>query len=1581
MHVSPASRRVARVSRAATALAWIAWAAAWAVATNPARVAEGQIRVGRPPTAADDEFSQVHLPTDRALARGTARAEQRLRDGEYHDALVFFQQILDRDEDTFLDDSASQAGETGLKATARRLISGLPPQGRQTYELLYGTTARRQLNAALAAGNEHEIAEVVRRYFHTAAGYEAALVLAQMEADRGHCLTAAQTYQELLDAPGAADRFEPQLSVLAAVNWAAAGRPQRADDVMRSLATRMPGATIDVAGRSLPIPSPGDDQLAWLAQLVGRPAPTGATSDDWLTERGDASRNAERRGGAPHLRARWEARVVGDPRVESFLTGRSDQFAQQSLVTFSAASPIVVDDVVLMRTPQNLVAVDWNTGKRIWETRPEDVDEDELTAELSADDAQDWSEMGQPLEQRVWDDALATSLSSDGQRVFLISGLPLTPPGDTAIWRAAPVLGGAGLPTSVTNRLAAYELASEGKLVWEIDGARATGELAGAFFLGAPLTIGNSLYVMAEIRSAVYLLAIDAQTGELEWRQQLADLELGIGLDPLRRLVGSTPSYAGGILICPTAAGVVVAVDVVKRELAWVYRYQRYFQSPTDQQPAWQRPARITAVSRNDRWLDATVLVADGHVLVTSPESAELHCLALDTGQLVWKHPRGDALLVACVDHGRVLLVGHDTLEALRLDDGSNAWPDGSVALPEGTLPAGRGYLSEGQYYLPLTSGQVIAVDIGAGKIAGSMDASGEADLGNLVCYRGSVISQSPLVVDKFEQLNVLRQRAEAALAQDPNDPNALRELAELRRVEGDVPQAIELLKRAHRLDPNEPLTREMLSENLITALAANFAAHRADLPLLQSLVHGDQQQLQLLRIEAEGLQGMGQRLAAWKVYLQIADATTDAGQLEINSDYTVRGDRWVAGRVQSLWAGAPDELRQAMADELARRRASFGTRPTTARLRHYLAHFGQLPAADGVRLQLARRLIDEQFMQEAEVELLELGRSTSAESQAGAAALMTRLLVESDRADEAQPYVALLDDRWKNTAALDGMTGGQWLKQQGLEPTAAGHDWPRGRVTVEVEATSPVRQGRLARGSRPRGGLRQLRIEQDYPSALDSLQWMIASDCSQLVGRDRSGRQVARLDIQREGIIRPRVNNSDIVQAARLGHLLYVSLGDQIMAVEARPPNSNADVDVLWHAYPAGRFPLAQPRAPIRQANVYDPRSGRRRFSGPLGMVIGSLGPATPRGVVFQEEHQLKCVDPVTGETLWQRNDVSPACELFGDDEIVIAADIEHGVSQVIDMTDGRVRDQRSLPPLPWLLTAGRNVACIEYRNDAQGRRMVIRVVDVWSGEESFAGEYDDEARLTVVEPETVAVVEPSGKFQMIDVRTGHLLLDQQLAAMSKPQFLRILPSGDRLFVVIDVHSRQQQHQHIGVDYPICDGQVYALDAHTGAMLWPAPAVIKHRGLAVAQPDDIPVLVFVDRMATRDASGTSMQLRVLCVDKQSGRTVYRDDALPDTAGGMFQIRSRWDADPTVSIDMTSRSVRLTFTLRPRPPEPPANDELEAVQGRDQRGLWGVGRRMGKALQNALQQLPGTDRADPASNSPDHGEQRDADND
>ena len=137
-----------------------------------------------------------------------------------------------------------------------------------------------------------------------------------------------------------------------------------------------------------------------------------------------------------------------------------------------------------------------------------------------------------------------------------------------------------------------------------------------------------------------------------------------------------------------------------------------------------------------------------------------------------------------------MLLVGAEGVQASARADGAAAWQQEIGAAAAGALPAGQGYLSDGHYYLPLTSGEIVAIEIASGKLTTFHAApSPEVALGNLICYRGSVLSQSALVLDKFEQLDVLQQRAETALADNPDDATALRELAELKRSKAKRPK------------------------------------------------------------------------------------------------------------------------------------------------------------------------------------------------------------------------------------------------------------------------------------------------------------------------------------------------------------------------------------------------------------------------------------------------------------------------------------------------------------------------------------------------------------------------------------------------------------------------------------------------------------------------------------------------------------------------------------------------------------------------------------------------------------------------
>jgi hypothetical protein len=483
MHFSPQSvprgRSKVRVSVGLTLLAAIVSLTGIVISD----IAWGQLfqgRLRRAQSAGQETSAGVYLPTDRSLSRAITRARERLADHEYHEVLAFLQGILGRDEDSFLERVGEDRQQLGLKATARQLIGELPPEGHDAYELLHGATARRQLEAAIHAGDRDALAKVVRQYFHTAAGYEAALVLAEMEADQGHRLAAAELYRELIATPRAATRLEPQLSIAAALNLLAAGQQNEASEILRNLSKTNSAAQITLSGKAATLPAASGDAVAWLYSVVGQPQVAVLTNLNWLTLHGDPARNSQTTGGRPHLRPRWEARVINEPSVESYLSSRSDDFIQRGVVAVPGARPIAVGDIVVMRTPENIVAVEWQSGKRIWESR----DEEELQTDLIASeptpgiDRDQWATQGKPLEERIWADALMTSLSSDGKRVFVVRGMTVARDEDAMQGLQPQLFPRNGIENiAATNQLTAYDIATQGKLAWELDGSRNAGKL------------------------------------------------------------------------------------------------------------------------------------------------------------------------------------------------------------------------------------------------------------------------------------------------------------------------------------------------------------------------------------------------------------------------------------------------------------------------------------------------------------------------------------------------------------------------------------------------------------------------------------------------------------------------------------------------------------------------------------------------------------------------------------------------------------------------------------------------------------------------------------------------------------------------------------------------------------------------------------------------------------------------------------------------------------------------------------------------------------------------------------------------
>src|SRR5205823_2246460 len=114
----------------------------------------------------------------------------------------------------------------------------------------------------------------------------------------------------------------------------------------------------------------------------------------------------------------------------------------------------------------------------------------------------------------------------------------------------------------------------------------------------------------------------------------LATPRPSILLDVQRRTQTMQPVYARGLLICSLRTGpgegVVVAVDLSTRGLAWACTFGGQSRIPED-----TPPEALVGVGLGSRG-DCTPVIAGDHVLVTSPDDGSLRCFRLSDGGLLW---------------------------------------------------------------------------------------------------------------------------------------------------------------------------------------------------------------------------------------------------------------------------------------------------------------------------------------------------------------------------------------------------------------------------------------------------------------------------------------------------------------------------------------------------------------------------------------------------------------------------------------------------------------------------------------------------------------------------------------------------------------------------------------------------------------------------------------------------------------------------------------------------------------------------------------------------------------------------------
>lgn len=1576
------------------AIGFLVWSLGEGVVDAPARpgpglsIAHAQ-EIAGPSAGVDigvDEETGIFLPSDRLRERQLDQARQAIAAGSFSDASTVLDDILGGDADSFLRSADGGTTWSSVKAEAAELLDAMPAAGRDAYELQFRARAERMLAQALATDDREQVVAVARRWFHTPAGQAAAVVTALDCLSNGQPLSAL-AWLDRLARRGDADRFEPATSLMRAVAAYEAGDREAAEAAIADASRQGDAESLAMAGRTLAAGAADGQRIAFLDRVFGVSADgaetaggqalaareqQGGDSRPWLMAGGTPSRARLSTASRPLLAARFRVPLTRHPGESRLLARQRLMARDRERPLLPAGQPLVVGDTIVLRSPLGLLGVDFATGKRIW-LEAGRFDDDAGLAGLADSGEGDGGE--QPV-ARGYEDLTTGMLASDGRLLFAVES-PAAASASLTQTRIVRPFGMAGGSFS-GNVLSAYDPAEKAALVWRLpstDDAVGDDEpgpgfrpgLQGAavrspWYLGPPLPVGNELYVLVEELGEIRLDVLEAATGSLLWSQPLAELDEDRRIEQpgsrLRRLAGLSPSLDDGVLVCPTGAGGVVGIDVATRTLLWAYRYESRPQEDIVRLPNGmiiRRGGRGLAEVADDdqqRWVDALPVMADGRVFLTPAESDELHCLDTRSGKLAWKVARRDGLLIAGVDGPRVIVVGSEGVTALDVVDGSLAWPDRFAfdSVRQGAMPSGRGVLCDGRLLLPVDAPAVLEIDLTDGTLA-SLSAGSETIPGNLVAYRGEILSQSIDSLDAFYQTGPLSEAL--ATAQEDGAGALAGGLAgywkgRLLIDSGQPREGAEAVVAAGRADPDR-VTPRMVSATMLQALRLDFPAMQSLFPAaLESCpdpdVAGD-----MLRLGIDGSLALRQPREAWQLWQQAAAECLAGGMLTDRDDpeggpvadgtdplLTSLPSRWLGGRLEAVLAYGDEsiaaEVKEFIDAHVAQARAD-GPRQMAMLVDLVAAD----PAAESVRQQF--------------VEML-------------ARPLPGQEPVSVGNQRDRQLRLELM------TMLTSGVAG-----DQGHRPVDD-PAWPVGRVAV----ASTNQQGRRAEApplaSLPiegpagfpfPGGLR-LTLDRRQPGML------IRDGFGRQLGGTLSyegSAQTRRLGIQ--SVVLPGAS----LQPTMVGRLLVVASSSGTAAFEITLPEADEE-DLaaiqhrrLWHSGDGGGG-----SKPILAGRGYaaPPHLGG---SIPLGTVVseprgaGRETPPTlrgpvmvPNGAAVLQNHTLSMRDPVSGRVLWTRSMLPSASSVLIDAACVCVCPADGGAAGVYSIHDGRQIGQAELPPVSdWLSTCGRRVLAIERSRVGSftGGTVALVLIDPLTGESVRFGPFAAATRAAPAGPGKVCLLSPEGRLTVVDL----LAAEEDFAVMLKgmpPGFnqVSVMPWRDRFIVMAgrpETSAESAQHAQLGLisgvrtaglwdagqqNAPLMTGAVWAVDGLSGESLWSVPATVLRHGFDAEQPADLPVLVFARRIKS-PGSTRQPQLSLLCLDKRTGSEVFADDRIETDQHLLYGCEVQAEpSDHTVTLTHGARDITLTFTgdaVSPRPPyqglsrplSPPSlSDKIEA---------------------------------------------------
>lgn len=1471
----------------------------------------------------------------RSVRQAVRRAETAIQEKRYAEAIVVLGELssgqFNDPEFTGQDyvivdgDPKTTLHRQSLLRQVRDLIGGLPSSGIQLYRLRYDAAAKRDLQAAVAAGDFVAIGDVRRRYFHTDAGYTATAMLATERWLSGHAIETSLLLDDVVTNPRAIELLGDEIKELHLLACATAGRPN------------------------------GEDRPPTEFQPATTP------SSNYPMFGGQPNRNGLDDGQFPLANLRYPIETTASPRQADAIRQTASTLQSNNRVRPPSWVPIRVGDQLLVRTTERLLGIDYQTGLTIW-TYPWLSHYEGFDEEVISPDDEDKGES--LLTQRVWDDVPYGHVTSDGKRVFMLDNLEKVSPTTSPMLQMR--ARGMSQRSTSGNTLVALELATEGKLLWRLgrdaefrdSGEPSENPMDQSFFLAPPLPVDGRLYVLVENAGDINLMCLDPSSGATIWQQTLISVETGdVESDRIRRVSGASLSYHEGVLICPTGAGAVVAMDVIDRTIRWARSYPRNVDAMTFNQFQSRREAQTPAAGR---W-DASMAVIEGtDVLWTATESDRLYAVNLIDGEpLFWEKIRGKMNYLAGIRDGKFVLVGPRQVVAYDVQSGSSAWSIQRDALEPDEQICGRGVFGKESFFIPTTEDQIIELSMADGSVVDRRKV--HYQLGNLICAGGEIISAGTtrLVVAYGDRS--LRPLIEARLKTNPDDFAALVRQGELSLLDGKRDEALRYLARARQLKPDDVEVRVLSVQAMLGAMRQQSETSPELIQTLDQLITDPQRRIEFLSLRLQAAlrakrvdESIDRLFELSDRVLQLhPDQTLNPESIQRDSPVKqIVYDAWLSARSEELLDLLMDDDEQrAIALAKIEQRLAGTLSSATSRLLRRRRHFGTLvtisnpPSATtkgsrGLMLELLDRLGRTDSLLAAERLVFGSHPLSPASAKMIDARVIQRLAEMYDLAGFSQDAARILG---KGDTKLD--------RQTVLWP-------PHARMIHQPQTSDSRTVNQLLKIGRIRHG---------HGIAMRHL--------------DVAGREVKPMLIRDDngnfrGVNLGGLPADDVAnRVAEVDGGMMISLvggyivGCNLYSVDI--PGPNLEIDWSLKIVPDGTtaYKRRGGTTPFGDVSV---RYTMNALTAAKGLGELSIGPIVGDRFYLLRGGRLAAIDLLTKTILWERNTESTTGDLIANGRHVALVSPMSSTIQYFDACDGR-----SIAVAPWnggaiWQTAGPHVFAYQDDRQSSGTSEVLQVSiqspldrlqrrgQKWSVDSSpklakpiLQADVLQSGSVgstktgygRVLDGRTIIMSESTGRTFAWDLLEAKSLFDIQGDADPELSGFNAIDYGDRMALLFRKNTESKNDP--GEKLQTGQGSIHRetsmiqmVNKSDGSVLW-QKTFDQPWGCTLNQPTESPLIIFSRSFYSYDATNRSRTLDVMALRIEDGRVAAISQRMPLT-NQKDHLLTTIQCNPiklSANADVGLESFRFEFSQTPLPDaesdQAAAGDSSETELGDD----------------------------------------------